>query len=276
MKNAIFATVATVMISSPVMAQEAVNTVQSGDAATAAYINSLVNAINANSAALAALTNGEAQLVEGKTYDINVHGMTFEADKLGADPTKPIFSDDIVTSESFLSFSGAFNGFSAVRSEHSYGRLKFNSDGTISLALNEQESTMTTDQSSDIGPFADSGTDPTTYPGRPTQADVNAVEAIVTGSTWTQVGPNVTVSLPSDPLDPAPDVLFQVSLSGDSIQSMEPMFLDSAQCVDANGNSDAAFLDPIDFTGDGVADPYCRVQYESEMITGVLVDIPVQ
>ena len=95
MRNAIFATVATVMVSSPVMAQ-AVNNVQSGDAATAAYINSLVTAINENSAALAALTSGEAQQVEGKTYDLNISGMTFEADKLGADPTKPIFADDIV------------------------------------------------------------------------------------------------------------------------------------------------------------------------------------
>jgi hypothetical protein len=279
MKKLLIGTAATVMLSSTAIGQEALAPVQSGDAATAAFINTLVSAINQNTADIAAQTNGVNQDVSGKTFDVNTLQFSMEADKLGTDPTREIFASDIETSESLTSFSSINGGFSLVSIDSELGKITFNSDGSLNVATVDREIAMQTDINTDIGWFDSEDepavTDPGTFPARPTQADVDAG---ATNITWTQTGSQVTVTIPGDPLEnePAEELFFEISLNGQSLQSLEPVVLDQALCVDAAGNSDATFLDPRDYTGDGINDPYCRVSYRAQIWTGVLSNVAAQ
>jgi hypothetical protein len=228
------------------MAQElppipaAVDEVTAGQPATAAQVNALIDAVNAQSQWIQALADNEADDVAGKTYYIEVVETDFEAIKYGNDPTAniaPAGSGEIE----------ARTGFSVVNMQTSEGTLVFNTDGTVVLDIDENNVALATHPVSDIGPLPDNV----------------FFDEFTQTATYSQNEGVVTLNFPPDQEtgDPASSFEFYVSRDGQKIMKNDRWFLESQECFDETAG--------IDITGDQVADPGCSLKYETSQFSGI-------
>ena len=214
----------------------------SGEAATAASINAsfqaLITAVNDNAAQIAELKSNDVDLV-GKTFSIQVLGISLSAVKPGTDP------------EALIDFSdGRRGGRITTDIQYTSGTITFDDATRLTLGLIDQEITMVGQSGgSDIG----------TFPGD----SVGPVPEEFASGTYVKSGNSLTATI--DQGDGDFEVKFVVGQGGLTIQGFQPMELDAdTQCFAQTDST-------VDLQSDGTNDAYCNVEYESSFITGVAV-----
>ena len=248
MKKIILSSAIAACFSAPVIAQElppipsSINPVSSGDPATAAQINALVDAINAQSQWIQALADNEADDVAGRTYYLSVIETDFVAIKYGDNPTDNISQVGSGDPE-------ATQGFSVVNMQTSEGTLTFGTDGTAVLDIDENNVGLVTHPASDVGPlpgdiFFDQSTETISY---------NQNEGLV------------TLEFPPEQAgDPVETFELYVSRDGQTLMRNERWVLDIDTQQDCFTESAGNNIDD-----DPAADPGCNVRYESSQVSGI-------
>lgn len=248
MKKYLIPAMTAIMMSAGVNAAtvEPIDEQVSGEVATAASINAsfqaLITAVNDNAAQIAELRSSDVDL-NGKTYDLQIRGISLTAIKLGTDIETALVSDN----------SGQDDGQLEIDIRHSTATLSFIDETQFTLDFEGQE----------VQAIYNFGATDIRYDDYDGGTSVVETQSIT--GTYSKTGNDLTLTLRPGTSDES--ILEAiVGKGGYTLHDKDNDFIvvdpDASKCV-AQGDSN------IDLTGDDQVDAYCRIQMESGFISGI-------